>query len=727
MSCLLAAAVYAFIGMEGLRRDRRATSGWVFALLAGSFAMWAATFAFLYAAQDAGEARFWDGVSAPFWTATSGLVLHFVILLTRPGRSVPGWVYPLLYTPAVVALGWQLTGQSWFHIEFRQSAWGWVHDVSSSRDWFSAFLAVYAAHLFAAAWMLVRWRRRARLNRERRQASLILWTGLAAFGLAFVFDVAWPTLLLDRLPVLSPLIALIWFVGLAVAMARHRLLSPVAVVRPEQIVNGMSDLLVVVDSRGCILEVNRRLEDLLGRSGRDLLGGPARRLAMSPEEGAKVLEGGPTPQDRGLVTLPCRAADGTSIPMGFRGHALADPDGDPLGVLFIGEDLRTAFALRRETEGRCLAERGLAVERALVEAALDSISDGMLVLDADGRIRLVNASAVALAGRPADDLVEHRLDEVLSLRDESTGTLFRWNALAAESGIPYFSRAVPPVFVLEAPGGRTRMVELVSAPLRVPSDGTGGQVVALRDVTERRRAEAELARASKLESLGVMAGGIAHDFNNVLTAVIGYVAMARAAPGTAFGSARYLERAEDQLERASSLMRQLLSFSHGEVSERRPVDLRVVLGESANLLAFGGRWTIQVRAPDDLWKTPGDTAQFRQVFDNLLLNARQAMPHGGNVAVEAANVIVGEPEMADHPRLCPGAHVRVIVTDEGPGIPADLLRRIFDPFFTTKPEGTGLGLSTVFAVVSGHRGSVEARSRPGLGATFEILLPASPA
>lgn len=724
MLCLLAAPFYAFLGFEALGRDRRSALNRVFALLAGCFAFWTVSFGFLYAAPNVEVAGFWYGVAAPFWTAASGLVLHFVILLTRRGWRIKVWTYLLLYFPLIVALVWQGTGRRWFDVGFEPGPWGWIHDVSRSRDWFVAFLAVYVLQLSTAAYLVARWRKDTRLNRERRQATLILGSGLTAFALAFVLDAAWPMLSPERLPVLSPVVALIWFAGLAVAMVKHRLMLPTVVVRPEQIVDGTSDLLLVVDSAGQVLEVNRRVEDLLGRPGREVLGGPARCLAVDPAEGARLFEGGPTGVDRGMVLLQCKAADGTSVPLGFRGHALANPDGDPLGVLFIGQDLRMALALRRETEGRSVAERGLAVERALVEAALDSISDGVFVLDGEGRIRLVNTSATALVSRLPEDLVGRLLDEVVGLRDEGTGAALRWDDLLSACCNPDRPRILPPVRLLDLPGGRTRLVELVFVPLRVPSGETGGFVAALRDVTERRSAEAELARAAKMESLGVLAAGIAHDFNNVLTAVIGYVAMARANPGKVRDVDEYLARAEDQLERAKCLMRQLLSFSHGGKAERHSVDLRAVLGESASLLGFGGRWTVDVRTPDDLWSTPGDKAQFRQVFDNLLLNARQAMPDGGRVAVVAANVVVGEPEASGHPRLCPGAHVRVSVTDEGPGIPSEILRRIFDPFFTTKPEGTGLGLSTVFAVVSGHRGAVEARSTAGTGATFEVLLPA---
>jgi two-component system cell cycle sensor histidine kinase/response regulator CckA len=249
-----------------------------------------------------------------------------------------------------------------------------------------------------------------------------------------------------------------------------------------------------------------------------------------------------------------------------------------------------------------------------------------------------------------------------------------------------------------------------------------GIVLNSRDVTERKRLETQLRQSQRLESVGQLAGGIAHDFNNFLSVIRGYArflteAMDEDEPLRS--DALEIERAA---ERASRLTSQLLVFSRNEVVQRRVMDLADVLGGLTTLLArtVGEDVSFQTDVERPLRRVQADPTQMEQVIVNLVVNARDAMPSGGELRIELGNA----PEALD------GAHaVRLMVCDTGDGMAPHVVERAFEPFYTTKPKGagTGLGLATVYGIVTQTGGTVEIQSAPGSGTTIEVLLPATDA
>ena len=245
----------------------------------------------------------------------------------------------------------------------------------------------------------------------------------------------------------------------------------------------------------------------------------------------------------------------------------------------------------------------------------------------------------------------------------------------------------------------------------------------IRQQVEREsRLQSELARAGKLDSLGLLAGGIAHDFNNLLTVLIGNMSLIRLDAKLGGDSARSLAQAEKAAARARDLTQQLLTFAKGGAPLRAAVSLPEVVREVAEFGLRGSKVGCEFDLPADLWPANVDKGQIGQVVQNIVLNALQAMPDGGVLRIALANHEVG----GELPGvLAPGRYVRLDFVDQGPGIaPADLAR-IFDPYFTTKQKGSGLGLATVHSIVKKHGGHVTAESTPGRGTTFRIWLPAA--
>lgn len=250
----------------------------------------------------------------------------------------------------------------------------------------------------------------------------------------------------------------------------------------------------------------------------------------------------------------------------------------------------------------------------------------------------------------------------------------------------------------------------------------------VQDITEQRKAEADrielerqMLNIQKLESLGVLAGGIAHDFNNLLTGILGNLSMMRMDLPSDHSLHDRIVRCEKAVHQATGLTCQLLTFSRGGDPVKKVMDVGRVIRDSVSLSLHGSNVAVEMKISDDLWPIDADEGQIGQVFNNLLINADQAMPRGGIVRVEASNQNLSGNRI---PSLHPGRYVLVSIIDQGTGIPLENLDRIFDPYFTTKKTGTGLGLTALYSIVRKHGGQVLVSSRVGVGSVFRVYLPA---
>jgi signal transduction histidine kinase/ActR/RegA family two-component response regulator len=248
-----------------------------------------------------------------------------------------------------------------------------------------------------------------------------------------------------------------------------------------------------------------------------------------------------------------------------------------------------------------------------------------------------------------------------------------------------------------------------------------------RATQQRIELERRVFEHQKLESLGLLAGGIAHDFNNLLTVILAGTALARLGLGANQRAQAELDAVVAASERARDLTRQLLAMSHSQKLELRPIDLNDRLKQLLALLqrVLSETITLELIEGVRLPLVEGDTSQLDQVFMNLCINAREAMPAGGRITIETEQVLLNADFVAAHPWAASGRYVLTTVTDTGSGMPREVLERVFEPFFTTKQErgGTGLGLAVAYGIVRQHRGLLHCYSEPGVGTVFKIYLP----
>ena len=275
--------------------------------------------------------------------------------------------------------------------------------------------------------------------------------------------------------------------------------------------------------------------------------------------------------------------------------------------------------------------------------------------------------------------------------------------------------------------GRRVHYRILAAPVRDDAGNVTRAIQIIEETTARRSLEEQLRQSQKMEAVGQLAGGVAHDFNNLLTGIMGYAEIASNQAEADETLHKDIEEIRHLANSAAQLTRQLLMFSRREPEMMEPVDVAALIEEHARMLRrmIGENIALEVTSNRDLWPVLGDSGQLGQVLVNLAVNARDAMPRGGQLTIAAENVHLDDEYLAGHIGITAGDYVMVSVADTGSGMDQETRERIFDPFFTTKgrEEGTGLGLSTVHGIVRQHGGSIWVYSEPDEGTTFKVYLP----
>lgn len=386
-----------------------------------------------------------------------------------------------------------------------------------------------------------------------------------------------------------------------------------------------------------------------------------------------------------------------------------------------GLDLRQSVMVFVDLTELKQAEAALAAEKERLAVTLRAMAEGVITTDVEGTVQFMNPAAAAFAAVESERAMGRPVSAICRLENDRTGEAIEvpWRQVTQGDAVI----ELPPRTRLVVAGGVSRLVEGCCAPIHSATSQVIGTVLVFRDVTEHDRLEQELVRATKLESVGILAGGIAHDFNNILTAVMGNVALAALDVAPESDAGRSLREAEKATLRARDLTQQLLTFAKGGEPVRAAVQLDGIVREMTTFTLHGSRVRADYDFAAKLWPADADKGQIGRVVQNLVLNAVQAMPEGGTVKISLRNEHVG-PGLS-RPALAPGDYVRIGISDTGVGIKPEHLSRIFDPYFTTKQMGSGLGLAAVYSIVHKHHGTIDVDSQIGRGTTFHIWLPAS--
>jgi len=355
----------------------------------------------------------------------------------------------------------------------------------------------------------------------------------------------------------------------------------------------------------------------------------------------------------------------------------------------------------------------------LLAAGARVTPSALVITDDQGTIEWVNPGFEKISGYRADEVIGRKASVQSSGVHTAEFFAELWRTI--RSGRDWHGEIVN-----RNKDGRLYNEEMTITPMRDAGGAIRHYIAVKRDVTEGRRLEAQLMRAQRLESIGMLASGIAHDLNNVLAPVLLSVELLKLdMPGP--GARENLNLIEKAAERGADIIRQLLTFVKGVQGERADVPVSHLLKGITQLINQNFPRSIELRLdlPQDAGSVRGDMAQLEQVLFNIAVNARDAMPGGGIIGLRAENCRVDEARAGLHPGTRAGEFVMIAVSDTGAGMTPEHIGRIFEPFFTTKPRGsgTGLGLATAEGIVRSHGGFIEVSSAVGQGSEFRVHLP----
>ena len=513
---------------------------------------------------------------------------------------------------------------------------------------------------------------------------------------------------------------LVAIVGLVIGLLVFILLPFRAISRAERelrdsysfltgVMESSTNAIIVLNLCGTIEMANERCAAMTGYPREELRGKPIDRLFAGPAAGQVLGEleavAGGTEMTKFETDLLHR--DGRSVPISC-GAAPLFQEGRISGTVLTVEDIRE----------RKHAAQQLKHAKEYTENLIQAASVIIVGLDGTGVVTLLNRTAEEVTGYGAGELTGKNWFQMVA---SAEGGL---EGSPAQGCVPEASESQ-----IVTKSGQLRTISWRNSPI-VENGKSVGTLRFGIDVTEHKMVEAQLRQSQKMESIGQLAGGVAHDFNNMLSVILGYAQLCQlevAEGGTLW---QFIQEISKAGERSRDMVRQLLAFSRKEIISPRAINLNVhcIATEKTLGRLIGEEITLSFFPATNLWTVKIDPSQLDQVLMNLAVNARDAMPGGGKLSLESENVSIGEEFCHYHLDARPGDYACLTVKDTGTGMDRELVKRIFEPFFTTKEvgKGTGLGLATVYGIVTQNNGFIDVASEPGQGTAFMIYLPRLP-
>ncbi|MEI8166425.1 MAG: histidine kinase N-terminal 7TM domain-containing protein [Chloroflexales bacterium] len=755
---LLLAATLVSASIAWVAWQRRATpAAWQLALIMLALMVWTLAYALEMASPSLRAKLVWTGVEYLGIAFVPPLWLLFVLAYTRNPRWSTGWrlLLWLVIPTLTVALNWTNTLHHGYYRQVSLNLDGPFPElVTAPGPWFWVHTAYSYLALVCGAGLLWGTVRHAPLL-YRRQVGVLL-AGVSMPGLASLIYVSGlnPLAPLD----ITPFAFVLTGIVLAWGLFRHHLGTLVPMAR-DRVLDQMSDAVVMLDAEQRIVDLNLAAQRLFALA-------PAIAVGQSATTGLAAWP---------ALVQACQAPSEVHLQLTWEQPALrvlevhvsplADQAGRISGRLLIWHDITT---LRREH----------AYLAALHQLTLDWLTCRAL----DDLLQAIVESAAALLDAPCSELMLKE-GELLVVRAFTSNQTFlqsdrvsrdeaRVSWQAHDTGQPVvledyavwpYRRACYANFPLHAianlpimagpvclgvlglgriqPGHRFTPDELQRGMLfaqlaALMLDNASLYAAAQREIAERKQAEAERERlqaqmlqAQKMEAIGQVAGGIAHDFNNILTVISGNTDLALAALAVDHPVYRDLQAIQHSATHAAQLIRQILTFARRQVSQPELVDLNALVQRLSPMLRplVGTQIELVCQPAPHLDRVTVDPHQIEQVLINLVINARDAMPHGGTLTLATANAAVTAADTCHNPDVPPGPYVALLVSDTGVGMTEGVQAHLFEPYYTTKAvgHGTGLGLATCLGIVKQHRGCIRVESAPGQGSRFWVYLPSA--
>lgn len=739
-----AAMVYFYLGLYAYGLDRRSALNRSFMAMSAALMVKSFFAVCIYNAADEKACLYWHTLADFGWNLFPAATLSFFAVLTKTDFLLSKRFVALVFAPWVIFSVKSYSGALDGLVAFRRDHLGGFYAANlTSPNAIDLYFVVYSV---ICIYLLAAWMRRETSKRVRSQARVLMFFTVLTLAAGVATDIALPVAGFTSLPLMAHITVLIWFFGVRYSVSRYKLMTLTPALLSDEIISKIMDFVILTGPDGSVTFVNDRVCDLSGRSREELLGRPSGELVDAGRREGEAF-------DAALKTV-----SGEEIPVKITVSAIRDEWEDLKGFMICGRDDRPTRMLEREISLQKASERELLLSRQRYQMLADSLPQTVFEADLEGRLTYVNRSAYDFFKYDAkdfeaglyvfqmvhpDDLESARaaiVELVTRKRPSVSGgreyRMMRKDGTTFDAVIHSYliTRDNNPVAlcgiiidITELKRARERLEKINEELEFKVRERTAALALTneklKNEIATREKIDAEALKATKIDSLGILAGGIAHDFNNFLMGVVGNLTLLKKRVEADEKAVEIIKRAEDVLFNAKKLTRQLLTFARENKPLTSPAIIGDMLKNAADFTLRGSGIECRFDFDRDLSCVEIDEGQMNQVFTNLIINAMQAMSgEGGTIEIGARNHSV-----ADHPRtpLANGEYVKVWIKDDGVGISEEELPRIFDPYFTTKAVGSGLGLTSAFAIVRKHGGLITVESKKGEGTVFYIYLPVS--
>ncbi|MBS4027818.1 MAG: PAS domain S-box protein [Ignavibacteriales bacterium] len=478
----------------------------------------------------------------------------------------------------------------------------------------------------------------------------------------------------------------------------------------SELIELINDAVFLTDMERTILFWNNGAERMLGYTAHEALGNNLFKMLKTRVTNYPSIEAARAELEQVgsiAIELLCTTKDGRDLFIEGTAKIIKDLRKRPESTLVIFKNITE----RKKSEKQIKQQATL----------IDFISDGVFLLDEQYRVLFWSKGGERMYGYTSEEAIGKNIIELLQMKPVVQSNI--------NDTVQQYEKAgkIKTELIVTTKDGRELHIEAVADSFNDMFGNLKSTLVMHRDITEHKKLEKQFLRTQRMESVGTLAGGIAHDLNNVLSPIMLSLQMLRRKLPEEKDQ-KFITIIEDSATRAANLVKQVLAFSRGVEGERKPMQVRHLANEIKKFMleTFSANIEAKVNIPKEVWTVNADATQIHQVLLNLCVNARDAMPNGGTITIEAENLLVDEHYAKMNTEAKVGPYIILSVRDSGEGMSPEIQAKVFEPFFTTKEigKGTGLGLSTVFSIVRGHDGFITLYSEVGKGTQFKIYLPA---
>ncbi|MBU1153427.1 PAS domain S-box protein [bacterium] len=636
--------------------------------------------------------------------------LWFVLIFTKNERVLKTKIfYFIIFTLPLFFIYKQLT--NFMIVDYSQGLYGYRLMWSTS-IWPYFFYGYHFLLMGIGLYLLLIFERRTTNIIEKKQALVMVTVIIISLFIGSLTNFILPRLNLG-IPEIENIFALIWVLGIIYVIVKYKFLVITPAMAADNIISTMSDGLILLDQKRNIVTINQAALNLLEYNKDELEG--KKIEVIFPENLKDILLNKLNKLNSGGILenyeVILKSKLNKNIPVVFATSILKDKLGHIGGFACVLTDMTKHKQI----------EEALASEKELLAITLGSIDDGVIVTDIKGKIVLINGMALKLCGVTQKEALGQHLCQVFNIVDAYTQESYPdpVKKILQTGEIVRLGNNT----MLISRDGKHRLLDDSGIVIHNKRGEVVGVVLVFRDITEKQQREEELKRTQRLETFYLFAESIAHDFNNILMAILSNVTLAKINLAPEDRIFKKLSEIEDISLKAKELTSQLFTLSKDSGLVKSLVSISELVKEVVKFNLSDSTIQAKISIVDDLHSIIGDSGQIMQVFNNLILNVKEAMPNGGEIEIKAKNITI-EKEEKPIP-LSRGDYIKVSIKDQGCGIPVEHLQKIFDPYFTTKDKGRGLGLSIVYLIIKRHGGYIEATSEVNKGTVFYLYLPAS--